>query len=56
VIQNEHDDRSNDCDQKTPGVKAGYTYTTYRVANEPAHEGPDNAKYDVKHDTLALCD
>jgi hypothetical protein len=55
VIENEHDNRANDCDQKTPGIKAGHPYLACCVENETSNESPDDAKRDVKHDTLARC-
>jgi hypothetical protein len=41
-------------DQKTPGIKAGYTYTAYRVENEPSNESPDDAEHKVEDGTLAV--
>jgi hypothetical protein len=37
VIDNEHDDRANDCDQKTPGIKAGYAHAACCIENEASN-------------------
>jgi hypothetical protein len=55
VIDNEHDDRANDCDQKTPGIEAGYADAACYIENEASNNGPDNAKHNVEQDPLALC-
>ncbi len=50
MIENEHDDRANDCYQKTPGIKAGHAHLACRVENEASNESAG----DAKHNTLAL--
>jgi hypothetical protein len=54
MIDNEHNDRTNDCDQKTPSIEAGYAHAARRVENEASNDGSNYAKHDIKQDALAL--
>jgi len=54
VIQNEHDDRANNRDQKTPCIKSGYAYAACCIEDEASNKRPDDAEHNVEDDTLAL--
>jgi hypothetical protein len=53
VIQDEHNGRADDRDQKTPGIKSVYAYAACCVKDEASNEGPDDAEDNVEDDTLA---
>jgi hypothetical protein len=54
VIEDQHDDRSEHCNDQTVQIEAGDAAGADRRKDETADHRPDNAKNNVEKETLAL--